>query len=158
MRTNVFVRYMDVEAHNNLDARRLEVVAGGLPLFRDGTARRGASRRPGVALEIARKLQERTYPEHAGEGGRAKMVVLATATGGTWSAETVQFVSELTFAKVRDLPEELQAEAARSWKRRWHKMLSCVAAKSFVLSLLDRAHEVICDDRFSRGTVTLEMC
>ena len=47
-------------------------------------------------------------------------------------------------------------------------MLNCVAAKSFVGSLLDRMapdahgktpsmHKVIRDDRFSRGSVTLEM-
>ena len=129
-------------------------VADGLPLFggaqlaidttmvspfhSDGTARRGAAQRKGVALTAARENKERTYLELAGEGGRAKLVVWATEVGGRWSAETVQFVSELSWAKVRDLPEEMQSEAAEAWKRRWSRMLSCVAAKSFVGSLLDR--------------------
>ena len=61
---------------------------------------------------------------------------------------------------MRDLPEELQDEAARAWHKRWSSVLSCAAAKSFVLSLLDQAptgsdgqtpsvHEVIRECRFS---------
>ena len=75
-------------------------------------------------------------------------------------AETAQFLSELASAKVRDLPEALQGDAARAWHKRWSSILSCAAAKSFALSLQDRAptgvdghtpsvHEVIRDDRFS---------
>ena len=57
------------------------------------------------------------------------------------------------------LPEALQGDAARAWHKRWSRILSCAAAKSFALLLLDRAptgvdgqtpsvHEVIRDDRF----------
>ena len=71
-----------------------------------------------------------TYPELAGEGGRARFVVLAT-----------------------------EVDAARAWTRRWQRLLSCAAAKAFAQSLLDvvpsgsdgrtpSVHEVICDDRF----------
>ena len=56
--------------------------------------------------------------------------------------------------------QELQGDAARAWRKRWSSVLSCAAAKSFVLSLLDRVatgadgqipsvHEVIRDDRFT---------
>ena len=100
-----------------------------------------------------------TYPELAGEGGRARLVVLATEVGGRWSSEAAQFLSSLAWAKTRDLPEELQGDAAQAWTRRWQRLLSCVAAKAFVQSLLDvvpsgsdgrtpSVHEVICDDRF----------
>ena len=120
------------------------------PLHRNGVALRGASSRPGVALN----------PELAGDGGRARLVVLAAEVGGRWSAETAQFLSELASAKVRDLPEELQDEAALAWHKRWSSVVSCAAAKSFALSLLDQAptgadgqtpsvHEVLRECRFS---------
>ena len=130
------------------------------PLHRNGVALRGASSRPGVALKLARRRKELTYPELAGDGGRARLVVFATEVGGRWSAETAQFLSELASAKVRDLSEELQDEAARAWHKRWSSVLSCAAATSFVLSLLDQAptgsdgqtpsvHEVIRECRLS---------
>ena len=91
--TNVFVRDMDLAVFNVMDSRRLEVVADGLTAFRgaqlaidttlvsairrDGTARPGAATRAGVALAAARRTKERTYPELTGEGGRARLVVLA---------------------------------------------------------------------------------
>ena len=86
MRSNVFVRDLDLLQHNVVDTRRLEVVADGLPLHggaqlavdttlvsplhRDGRAIRGAAEKNGEALENARRRKERTYPELAGEGGR----------------------------------------------------------------------------------------
>ena len=126
------------------------------PLHSNGFARR-ASDREGLALEVARRRKEMIYPELAGEGGRARLVVLATEVGGRWSSEAAFFLSFLAWAKIR-LPEELQGDAAR-WTRRWQRLLSCVAAKAFVQSLLDVVpsgsdgrtlfvHEVICDDRF----------
>ena len=71
--TNVFVRDVDLDLHNAGDARRLEVVADGLPLFGgaqlavdttlvsvlrgDGSARTGAARRDGVPLAAARRAK-----------------------------------------------------------------------------------------------------
>ena len=79
------------------DARRLEVVADGLPLWGgvqlavdttlvsalrgDRNPRRGAATRDGVALSEARD-KERTYPELVGPGARARLVVLALEVGG----------------------------------------------------------------------------
>ena len=124
VRFNVFVRDMDLTEPNRLDRRRLEVVADGLPLHggaqlaldttmvsllhRDGTARRGTGNTNGKALEMARRRKERTYPELASEGGRARLVVLGAEVGGRWSTETAQFLSALAWAKVRELPEELE--------------------------------------------------
>ena len=173
VRTNVFVRDMDLANFENLDERRFEVVADGLPLHggaqlaidttmvtplhNNGVARRASSRK-GLALEVARKRKEITFPELAGEGGRARLVVLATEVGGRWSSETAQFLSSLAWAKTRDLPEELQGHAARAWTRRWQRLLNCAAAKAFGQSLLDvilngsdgrtpSVDDVICDDR-----------
>ena len=85
VQTNVFVRDMDFANYENLDGRRLEVVADGFPLHggaqlaidttmvsplhSNGVARRGASDRKGLG-----ERKEMTYPELTGEGGRARLV------------------------------------------------------------------------------------
>ena len=105
---NVMVRDLDLSHAPGVDGRRLEVVAEGLSLFGgaqlaidatlvsalrgDGTARVGAHT-PGAALKAARRRKERTYPELAGEGGRARLLVLAGEVGGRWSSETASFLS-----------------------------------------------------------------
>ena len=161
VRTNVFVRDMDLAWHDHADGRRLEVVADGLdttmvsPLHTDGSASRGAATKNGEALAHARRRKERTYPELAGEGGRARLEV-----GGRWSDETADFLCQLAWAKVREFPEDLQRDGRRAWLRRWQKLLGCAAAKSFALTLLDLApsgcdgvvpsvHEGICEARHS---------
>ena len=73
--TNVLVRDLDLNLHDHVDARRLEIVADGLPLFggaqlaidttlvsavrQDDTPRPGATVRDGVALREARRRKER---------------------------------------------------------------------------------------------------
>ena len=80
--TNVMVRDLDLSQAPGVDGRQLEVVGEGLSLFGgaqlaidathgDGTARAGSATRPSAALVVARRRKERTYPELAGEGGRA---------------------------------------------------------------------------------------
>ena len=114
--TNMFVKDMDLADFNALDNRRLEVVADGTlwrdaqlavdttlvsPLCRDGSARRRAAHHDGAALEAARKRKEDTYPELTGEGGRARLVVLAAEVGGRWSTKTAQFLCSLAKGRVR---------------------------------------------------------
>ena len=98
--TNVLVvRDLDLAEPNAADARRLEVVADGLPLF--GGAQlavdttivstlhtNGEPRRvhvDGVALAAARQRKERRYPELVSRRGRAHLVVLAVEVCGRWS-------------------------------------------------------------------------
>ena len=85
--TNVHVRDMDLAVFNNLDGRRLEVVADGLTLWhgaqlaidttlvsslhRDGSTKARTADHNGAVLVEARRRKERTYPELSGEGGRA---------------------------------------------------------------------------------------
>ena len=73
--TNVMVRDLDLAAPNVRDARRLEVVVDGLPLFGgaqlavdttlvsaldcDGSAIRGTPNSDGIALALARRRKER---------------------------------------------------------------------------------------------------
>ena len=64
--TNVFVRDLDIADHVR-DGRRLEVVADGLTLWR--------------RAQLAKT---------GGEGGRARLVVLAAEVGGRWSGEIAQ--------------------------------------------------------------------
>ena len=149
VRTNVMVRDLDPLPRDRVDNRRLEVVADGLslhggaqlaidttlvsPLARDGSVKRGADRTDGAVL--GRK--ERTYPELAGVGGRATLVVLAAEVGGRWSQEFRQFLLSLASAKALSAPYLLQSKAKAGWFHRWSCLLGCTAAKSFAVSLLD---------------------
>ena len=138
---NVLVRDFDLGVVDRLYAHRLEIVADGLPLFGGGqlaidttlvygTPRRGAPTRDGAALTEARRRKARTYPELTGQGGRARLVVLAGETGGRWSNETAPFLSSLAHAKSREVPAEMQESARAAWRRRW----------ASVVLLLGRTH------------------
>ena len=97
-RVSVAVRDLNIGVPDVADARRLEVVADGLPLFhgtqmavdttlvsvlrRDGTPHPRCANEDGAALEAARRRKEARYPELAGQHGRAMLVVLASEVGG----------------------------------------------------------------------------
>ena len=148
--TNVLVRDMDVAA-NPGDARRLEVVADGLPMFSLRSTPRwsppcGVTVPPlprsanvdGAALQAARRRKERgAYPELAGPRGRARLVVLAGEVGGRWSEETRDFLNQLARGKVRHEPAVLKRRVQQAWRMRWQAILSCSAAKAFAASLLE---------------------
>ena len=153
VRTNVFLRDLDLGVGGVLDNRRLEVVVDGLPLFngaqlavdttlvspirRDGAPRPRAHEVNGIALKHARRDKETTYPELAGRGGRARLVVLAGEVGGRFSTETAQFLSDLAWAKTQGVSDLLRGRARSAWTRRWSAMLGCAAARAFATSLLD---------------------
>ena len=165
---HVFVRDLDLGVVDHLDARRLEIVADGFPLFggaklaidttlvspvrQYGTSRRGAGSRDGTALAEARRKKARTYPRLDGQGGRARLVVLADEIGGRWSSETS--------SKARVAPAGMQGSSQAAWRRRWASMLSCAAARACALSLLElrvspgadgdvpSVHEVVGDCRY----------
>ena len=91
------------------------------------------------------RRKERTYPELAGAGGRARLVILAGEVGGRWSPETTHFLRALAVAKARDVPSILQASVEVAWFRRW---------RAFADSLLEvrgdvpSSHDVVRDNRF----------
>ena len=141
------------------DARRLEVVADGLPLFggaqlavdatlvsalrSDGTARRRADQIDGVALMDARRRKERTYPELVGHNRRARLVVLAVEVGGRWSQDLKHFVSQLARAKARgDAQSRCGASGGvPSWLVPWpgllhRRCLSCRVLWALTATLL----------------------
>ena len=168
---NMMVRDMDFSVPHAHNTRRLEIVADGLPLFGgtqlaidttlvstlhcDGSARRGAAHRDGVALLTARRKKERTYPELIGPHARARLVVLAGEVGSRWSDETRSFLCQLARAKARSEPSILRGRAEQAWRLRWASPLACSAARAFAASLLNlrvgggadgnvpRTHEVV---------------
>ena len=100
-----FVRDLDYWAFNGLDQRRIEVIVDGLtlheaqlavdtilvsPLHGDGSARRNAATTSGVAL---------TCPELTGEGGRARLIVLAAEVGAGGTRKLLSSL-ELWFCRV----------------------------------------------------------
>ena len=168
--------HMDLATFNALDGRRLEIVADGLTLWRgaqlavdttmvsslrrDGPPMPRAANHDGAALEAARRKKETTYPELAGEGGRARLVVLAAEVGGRWNVETAQFLTALARARAQEVPFVLQGRAEAAWVRRWSAILACTAVRAFTVSLLDSrpgvgkgepipsVHEVMREARF----------
>ena len=113
---NVLLRDMNLDV-SLADARHIEVLANGLPLYqgaqvavdttlvspvsRDGTARARADREPGAAAsDAARRKRQETYPEILA-ARRCKLVVVGLEVGGRLTAETVTFLRLLADARAR---------------------------------------------------------
>ena len=153
VRTNVFVRDLDLGVVGVLDGRRLEVVADGLPLFnaaqlvidttlvspihRDGTPRPRTHDVNGVALQHARRNKEATYPELVGRGAERGLSCWQERLGGRFSAETAQFISSLAWVKTQGMSDLLRRRASTAWTGRWSALLNCAASRAFASSLLD---------------------
>ena len=153
MATNILVRDLDLGTPDARDARRLEVVVDGLPLFGgaqlavdttlvsaiqgNGEPRNGAAERDGVALAQAKRKKARTYPELVRPGARARLVVLALETGGRWSKDARTFVQLLARARARSEPRLIQRRVEQAWRLRWYSILSCAAARALAASLLE---------------------
>ena len=153
--TNVMVRDLDLLPLHQVDARRLEVVADGLPgpaplpwrpgrsgydvglTLETGTPHIRCAVEDGVALMQARRRKERTYHEPSGAHGRARLVVLACEVGGRWSSETQAFLRQLVKAKTRHVPPALRTSAKLAWLWRWSTILACASARAFAVSLLE---------------------
>ena len=144
--TNVFIRDLDLAKFRGLDGRRIEFIADGLTLFqgaalaidttmvsplrRDGTTRRGAARRPGVASDQARRTKEATYPNWQGMKAERGL--------SFWPGETAEFLRCLAKAKAGTAPVLMQNRVKAAWLRRWSCILACSAARAFALSLFER--------------------
>ena len=136
-----------------VDNRRIEVVANGLPLWHgvqlavdttlvsplrsDGTARRHAASRPGVALRaIADRKRRRVYPEVA-RAQRCRLVVFGLEVGGRWSEEALHFLKKLAKARARDAPTLLRNSVAHAFLYRWSALVAVAAHRAFAASLLE---------------------
>ena len=150
MRQNVMLRDMNVVVRGD-DERCIEVLASGLLLFQgaqlavditlrsaltsSGDPRLGAAREDGIICNTARVDKERKYVELTA-GNRCRLVVVALESGGRWSAEALQFVESLAYARARERPPTMARSAFLAWRRRWSRMLSVSCARAFATSLL----------------------
>ena len=111
-------------------------------------------------LDAACRKKERAYQELSGDGGRARLVVLAAEVGVTMVERNGAVPECFGGGTVTVSPLILQGRAKAAWLRRWSAMLACSAARAFAVSLLDRrnvpgvggdhpsVHEVLREDRF----------
>ena len=129
--------------HSDGTAIRRAAAHDDTALERHGTAIRRAAAHDDTALEAARKRKERVYPELSGDGGRARLVVLAAEVGGRWSNETAGFLCALAKARAETVPFLMQSRAEAAWLRRWSAMLACNAARAFSMSLLEQRPAVV---------------
>ena len=135
------------------DARRIEVVANGLPLWhgaqlaidativspvtRTGSARPGADTRPAAAVQdAARRKRRQTYPELQG-ARRARLVVLGIEVGGRFSTEAASFLRLLAQHPAASVAAPLRAAAGAGWVQRWSGMLAVAAMRAYAASLLE---------------------
>ena len=153
VRTNAFVRDMNIGAPRPDDGRRLEVLVNNLPLYNgaqlavdttlvcalrsNGDARPRADTVDGLALRDARRAKERVYPELCGSRARTHLVVFALEVGGRWSSEAINFVRLLARARARSEPPLLRKSAEAAWQRRWTGLLAVAAQRAFAESLLE---------------------
>ena len=135
-----------------IDARRLQVVANGLPSFhgaqvavdvtlvspiqRDPCPRPGAEAEPGLAIAQAEERKRRTYPEF-GHQARCRLVVLALEVRGRWSTATQTFLRDLARGRALASPVQSRAALAHALQRRWGQMLAIAANTALSSSLLE---------------------
>ena len=170
VRTNTFVRDMDLEGVHVLDGRRLEVVADGLTLWH------------GAQLAIDTTLVSPPAPgwhrqEDSGRPQRGGTATSQTHQGdhlpralrrkrkGTFGAHCRSRIAMVrgdgTIHARSGQPLILQNRVKAAWLRRWSSVLACSAARAFAWSLLDKpanpgtgadtpvVHEVLRDDKFA---------
>ena len=135
------------------DARRIEVVCNGLPLWhgeqlavdatlvsplgRDGQPRANADAHPGIVVaQATRRKQRQTYPELE-RARRCRLVVFGLEVGGRWAPEAATFIRLLARARAAEVPTSLRAAARAAWVVRWSGILAVAAQRAFAASLLE---------------------
>ena len=129
------------------DARAVEVLASGLPLFHraqlvvDITLRSALTAtglpRPGAVVVdgivcMAASGSARNFSTATDAGWWWSLSRL----GGRWSLEAVSFIERSAMARARDAPPNLQRSAFLSWRRRWTRMIAISCGRSFANSLV----------------------
>ena len=149
VRTNTKLRDMNVCVPAN-DQRAIEVLASGLPLHygaqlavplpRAGVRGRIHPIRTVAILTVARNDKERKYHELLASD-RCHLIVLAMETGGRWSGESVEFITNLANAKAREAPRQFKVPLFHAWRRRWTSMLAVSGWRAFSSSLVSSRSE-----------------
>ena len=149
--TNFFLRDMNLDTPVT-DARQIEVVANGLPMWNgaqvavdttmgspvsaDGSARPSAAGQPGVPCRSAiRDKRERKYRELLA-AGRCRLMVFAVEVGGRLDTGALRFLRKLAHGKARADPEWLRASTAHAHLYRWSAMLCVAAQKAYAATLV----------------------
>ena len=135
------------------DARAIEILAQGLPLYqgaqlavdatlvspvgRDGTAHPHTTTTPGAAIaQATRRKRVSVYPEIE-QQRRCRLIVVGLEVGGRWGQEAHTLLHRLAVAKARSVQQPLRAAAVGAYTRRWAALLSCAASHAFAASLLE---------------------
>ena len=126
--TNMFVRDMDLAAHNAVDNRRLEVVADRLTLWRGAQLAIDTT----MAPEPGQPITTGGHPPRTFRGRRESSPRGPGSRSGC--AETAQFLTALPKARAQEVPQVLQGRAETAWVRRWSAFLACTAARAFTVS------------------------
>ena len=136
------------------DARRIEILATGLPLYRgvpmavdvtmvsalhaDGTPWAGAAERDGTAILRAERAKAVCYPELV-RSSVLRLVTVACEVGGRWNAASQDLLRRLAAAKARSAPPALWGTARGAWLRRWTALLSVAQQRALAETLVDAA-------------------
>ena len=141
---------IDVPVH---DARRVEVVCNGLPLWhgaqlavdatlvspvtRDGRPHAGADHHPGWAVRnAARRKRRQTYPE-IDRSRRCRLVVFGLEVGRRWAEEAATFVRLFARARAASAPAAVRNPAQAAWVLRWSGLISVAAQRALVATFLE---------------------
>ena len=135
------------------DARRIEIVCNGLPLWhgaqlvvdttcvspvtRSGEPRTGADSQPGLALQLAtRRKRRETYPELS-RSPRCRLVVSAVETGGRWGPEPTAFLRLLAQARAASAHAAVRSALRAAYVSRWSGIIAVAARRALASSLLE---------------------
>ena len=149
---NVALAAMNIDAPVH-DARRIEVVCNGLPIWhgaqlavdatlvspvtRDGRPHDGADNHPGWAVRnAARRKRRQTYPE-IDRSRRCRLVVFGLEVGGRWAEEAATFVRLLARARAASAPATVRNSAQAAWVLRWTGLISVAAQRALAATFLE---------------------
>ena len=141
------------------DARRIEIVCNGLPLWhgaqlavdttcvspvtRSGEPRPGADSQPGLALQLAtRRKRRETYPELS-RSPRCRLVVFAVETGGRWGPEPTAFLRLLAHARAASAHAAVRSALRAAYVSRWSGVIAVAAQRALASSLLELPLEAV---------------
>ena len=151
VRTNVYIRDMNVGSVDLNDNRHIEIIADGIPLYhgrqlaidvtfvsplsRDGQPRLGSEHNDGAALADAKRTKHNTYYDVVASN-RCHLLVAGMETGGRCSTELLGFIRELAKVKAKTAPPILHKATAMALERRWKGLLAAASHRAYAQSLL----------------------
>ena len=152
VRENVFLRDTALAVIDPADARRIEIVATGLPVARgvplavdctlvsplraDGSPFPRAERVAGVSFGRAEQSKKNTYPELV-DSPVVQLLTVASETGGRMSSAAGKLLAAAAYARARGEPPVLRKAAVRAWRTRWITMISVCIQDALAATLVN---------------------